>query len=121
MPRHRFTFGAAIAGATLGIAAINMPAAQADSVGYLVNITVRPGYQFSGPDDALRYGYQLCDGVGAGQPYAAMIGQIKADQQTTDEYQAGYLLGQAIDELCPVQIWQLRQSAAGYQPPPGGS
>ncbi|WP_285032731.1 DUF732 domain-containing protein [Mycolicibacterium sp. lyk4-40-TYG-92] len=119
MPRHRFTFVAAIAGATLSIAAINMPAAQADSLGYLVNITVRPGYQFSGPEDALRYGYQLCADVSGGHSYAAMIGQIKTDQQTTDEYQAEYLLSQAIDELCPAQIWQLRQSAAGYQPPPG--
>jgi hypothetical protein len=28
-----------------------------------------------------------------------------------------YLLSQAAQELCPAQIWQLRQSAVGYRPP----
>ena len=36
---------------------------------------------------------------------------------TSDEYQAAYLINQAVGELCPAQIWQLRQSAAGYVPP----
>ncbi|MEZ0050201.1 hypothetical protein ABIA30_001191 [Mycobacterium sp. MAA66] len=113
---HRHLAGAAAAVAALAAAVLNPPAAQADTAGYLINITVRPGYQFAGPDDALRYGRGLCDDVGAGHPYSVVIGQVKADQQTADEYQAGYLINQAIDELCPEQIWQLRQSAAGYKP-----
>ncbi|MDF2825474.1 MAG: hypothetical protein K0R68_2882, partial [Mycobacterium sp.] len=36
----------------------------------------------------------------------------------TDEYGASYLLSQAAQELCPAQIWALRQSAAGYRPQP---
>ena len=42
------------------------------------------------------------------------VDQVKADFHTTDYYQAGYLINQAVNELCPAQIWQLRQSAAGY-------
>jgi len=34
-----------------------------------------------------------------------------------DYYQASYLIAQAVGELCQAQIWQLRRSAAGYQPP----
>ena len=41
-----------------------------------------------------------------------MIGDIKADFNTVDEYQASYLLSQATNELCPALIWQLRNSAA---------
>ena len=32
---------------------------------------------------------------------------------TVDYYQGAYLINQAVNELCPAQIWQLRQSAAG--------
>jgi hypothetical protein len=28
------------------------------------------------------------------------------------------LISQAVNELCPAQIWQLRNSAAHYRPPP---
>ncbi|MDF2824282.1 MAG: hypothetical protein K0R68_1690, partial [Mycobacterium sp.] len=33
------------------------PAAQADQIGYLVNVTVKPGYNFPNADAALGYGY----------------------------------------------------------------
>lgn len=47
--------------------------------------------------------------------YAELVNQVKADFRTTDYYQGGYLINQAVNELCPpAQIWQLRQSAAGY-------
>jgi hypothetical protein len=42
---------------------------------------------------------------------------VKNDFSTSDEYQAAYLINQAVGELCPAQIWQLRQSAAGYVAP----
>lgn len=42
---------------------------------------------------------------------------VKSDFNNPDEYQASYLITQAANELCPAQIWQLRNSAAHYQPP----
>jgi len=90
--------------------------ARADSVGYLVNVTVRPGYNFPNADAALSYGHGLCDQIGSGVSYAQLVNTIKSDFATSDEFQASYLLSQASQELCPTQIWQLRQSAAGYVP-----
>jgi hypothetical protein len=57
--------------------------------------------------------------VRAGERYAQIMGEVKRDFSTSDEYQASYLISQAVGELCPAQIWQLRQSAAGYVPPGG--
>jgi hypothetical protein len=37
--------------------------AHADAVAYLVNVTVRPGYNFAGPDAALDYGRGAPAGV----------------------------------------------------------
>lgn len=93
--------------------------AHADSVAYLVEVTVRPGYSFPNADAALSYGYQLCDKVSQGRRYADLIGDVKVDFQTGDEFQASYLIDKAVNELCPAQIWQLRQSAAHYRPAPG--
>jgi hypothetical protein len=91
----------------------------ADSVAYLIDVTVRPGYNFANADDALRYGKQLCDKVSAGRRYANLIGDVTSDFQTADEFQASYLIDKAVNELCPAQIWQLHQSAAHYRPAPG--
>lgn len=90
------------------------PAAHADAVAYLVNITVRPGYNFPSADAALAYGNSLCDRVGRNTPYAAVLAGVKDDFQTPDDYQAAYLVNQAVNELCPALIWQLRRSAAHY-------
>jgi hypothetical protein len=92
---------------------------RADSVAYLIEVTVRPGFDFANADDALAYGKQLCDKVSAGRSYADLIGDVKADFQTADEFQASYLIDKAVNELCPAQIWQMRQSAAHYQPTSG--
>lgn len=90
--------------------------ANADSTAYLIEVTVRPGYHFPNAEAALGYGYQLCDRVSHGEDYAGLIGGVKADFQTGDEFQASYLIDKAVNELCPAQIWQLRQSAAHYRP-----
>ncbi|MGU3500944.1 DUF732 domain-containing protein [Mycobacterium sp. C31M] len=90
--------------------------AGADAVAYLVNVTVRPGYGFPNADAALAYGHSLCDRVESGTPYGSLISQVKRDFNTTDDYQASYLITQAANELCPGAIWQLRNSAAGYRP-----
>lgn len=90
--------------------------ANADTVGYLVNVTLRPGYDFPDADAALSYGYGLCDQINSGTKYAQLVNTIKSDFATNDEFQASYLISQAAQELCTTSIWQLRQSAAGYVP-----
>jgi hypothetical protein len=90
--------------------------AHADNIGYLVNVTVRPGYNFPNADAALAYGHGVCDQINSGVSYGQLVNTIKSDFATTDEFQASYLISQSAQELCPAAIWQLRQSAAGYVP-----
>ncbi len=92
-------------------------AAHADAVAYLVNVTVRPGYNFPNADAALAYGQGICDHVAQGRSYADIVADPKSDFDASDEYQASYLISQAVNELCPPLIWQLRNSAAGYRAP----
>ena len=107
--------GALAALGTLGVLATAQPA-HADDIGYLVNVTVRPGYNFPNADAALAYGHSLCDQINSGVKYGQLVNTIKSDFSTTDEFQASYLISQSAQELCPAAIWQLRQSAAGYTP-----
>src|SRR6185312_10614715 len=86
------------------------PTAHADQVAYLVNVTVKPGYNFPNADAALSYGYSVCDRVGAKVGYAQLVADVQRDFGTSDYYQGAYLINQAVNELCPAQIWQLRQS-----------
>ena len=107
-----------LAAAVLSAAALTgAPPADADQVAYLVNVTVRPGYNFPNPDAALGYGYSVCDRVGAKMGYAQLVDEVKRDFDTVDYYQGAYLINQAVNELCPAQIWQLRESAGGYTVP----
>jgi Protein of unknown function (DUF732) len=92
------------------------PSAHADDFAYLIGVTVRPGYNFASAADALNYGHTVCDKVSSGRTYSEMIGEVKKDFDSTDEFQASYLVDKAVDELCPAQIWQLRNSAANYRP-----
>lgn len=108
----------AVAVAGLGFTTLaGPPSAHADAVAYLVNVTVRPGYNFPNADAALAYGHRICERVGRGSSYADDLAAIKADFGTNDDYQAAYLINQAVNELCPALIWQLRQSAAHYTSP----
>ena len=91
--------------------------ASGDAVGYLVNVTVRPGYNFANAADALSYGNTVCTNIGSGRSYDGVMGRIKTDFSNSDDYQASYLINQAVNELCPALIWQLRKSAATYRPP----
>jgi Protein of unknown function (DUF732) len=108
------------AAAFLALGAFSTPAASADAVAYLVNVTVRPGYNFPNADAALAYGHGICDKVAHGESYADLVGDVQADFATSDYYQGAYLINQAVNELCPALIWQLRNSAAHYRPPPVG-
>jgi hypothetical protein len=93
------------------------PRAHADSVAYLVNVTVRPGYNFPNAADALDYGYTICDRTARAEGYPQLIADVEHDFNTTDQFQASYLITQAVNELCQAQIWQLRNTAAHYRPP----
>jgi hypothetical protein len=117
VPRLLIAGGLAALGALGGVATAQP--AHADNIGYLVNVTVRPGYNFPNADAALSYGYGICDQINSGVSYAQLVDTIKADFNTSDEFQASYLISQSAQELCPAAIWQLRQSAAGYVPSPG--
>lgn len=103
-----------LAGAVTGL--ILSPTAQADAVAYLVNVTVRPGYHFANADAALQSGHRICGKVAGGQGLPEVTAAIGADFGTSDDYHAMYLINQAVNELCPGQIWNLRRSAAGYRP-----
>lgn len=92
------------------------PTAHADTVAYLVNVTVRPGYNFPNADAALQYGYLVCEKVGSGRAFSDVMRDVAVDFSATDDYQASYLITQAVNELCPAQISELRESAAGYRP-----
>src|SRR4029079_12671789 len=112
----RWLLGAVVAGAAVVALA---PPAKADVVAYLVNVHVRPGYNFPNAEAAIGYGNSICDRVAAKMSYAQLVDEVKADFNSTDYYQGAYLINQAVNELCPAQIWQLRQSAAGYTLPAG--
>jgi hypothetical protein len=99
--------------------AAGVPRARADSGAYLIEVTVWPGYNFAGSTDALAYGYGLCDKVSQGRTYAGLMGDVKSDFHTGNEFQASYPIDKAVNELCPALIWQLRNSAAHYRPPVG--
>ena len=95
-------------------------AAPAPEVEYVYDVMVRRHYNFSNPNEAVDYGHGICDKVSRGESYAQVMGDVKNDIVPNDEFAANYLVSYAVNLLCPAQIWQLRDSAAHYQPPPGG-
>lgn len=110
----RLLIAAAVAGVLTPGTAVP---ARADATAYLVNVTVRPGYNFPNAEAALAYGNGLCLRINQGLTYPQLIGGVKWDFATDDEYQAVYLINQAANELCPSEIWQLRRVAVHYRGP----
>jgi hypothetical protein len=110
------------AGIAVGaVAQAPLPLAQAvpaPEVEYTYDVMVRRHYDFPN-NDAIGYGYGICDKVGNGVGYPQVMGEIKSDVFPNDEFAANYLVSNAVGILCPAQIWQLRNSAANYTPPPG--
>lgn len=92
-------------------------AAPAPEVEYTYDVVVRRHYNFPN-NDAIGYGHGICDKIAAGRSYAEVMGDVKGDVTPNDEFAANYLVSYAVNLLCPEQIWQLRNSAAHYQPPP---
>lgn len=93
-------------------------AAPAPQVEYLYNVMVRRQYNFANPTEAVNYGHKICDKVGRGESYTQVMGDVKNDVVPNDEFAANYLVSYAVNLLCPALIWQLRNSAAHYRPPP---
>jgi hypothetical protein len=92
-------------------------AVPAPEVEYAYDVVFRRHYDF--PDnDAIGYGYGICDKVRSGEGYPQVIGEVKNDIMPNDEASANYLISNAVGILCPAQISQLRNTAAGYLPPP---
>ena len=118
----RKSLAALIVFATTAIGAAHMPAprahaAPAPEVEYVYDVMVRRHYNFPN-NDAVGYGHGICDKVTAGQSYAQVMGDAERDVTPNDEFAANYLVSYAVNLLCPEQIWQLRNSAAHYQPLP---
>jgi len=111
-----------IVAATLSGSAVGLTprahAAPAPEVEYLYDITVRRQYSFANATDAINYGYGICDKLSHGASYAQVMGDVKNDVRPNDEYAANYLVSYAVNLFCPAQIWQLRNSASNYVPPP---
>jgi hypothetical protein len=95
-------------------------AAPAPETEYVYDVVVRRHYGFPN-NDALSYGHGICDKVGRGEGYGQVMGDVKSDVTPSDEFAANYLVSYAVNLLCPELIWQLRNSAAGYQPPGGAA
>jgi hypothetical protein len=112
--------GIAVVAALGGVAQTLAPPASAvpaPEVEYTYDVVVRRHFDF--PDnDALGYGFALCDKITRGQNYGDVMRDVRADVFPNDEQAANYVVSYAVGILCPAQIWQLRNSAAGYQPPP---
>jgi len=119
--RRASAFAAFIVAAIGGAAQPLAPQAHAapdPRVEYLYNVVVRRQYNFPN-NDALGYGFGICDKVRGGEGYPQVMGDVKRNVTPNDEFAANYLVSYAVNLLCPEQIWQLRNSAAHYQPPPG--
>jgi hypothetical protein len=96
-------------------------AAPAPEVEYVYDVMARRHYNnFANPTEAVDYGYGICDKVTRRDSYAQVMGDVKNDTAPNDGFAANYLVSYAVNLLCPGQIWQLRNQAAHYQPPPGG-
>jgi hypothetical protein len=91
-------------------------AAPAPEVEYVYDVTVRRHYGFPN-NDAIAYGYTICDKVRRNEGYGQVMGEVKSDVTPSDEFAATYLVSYAVNLLCPDLLWQLRNSAGGYQPP----
>lgn len=83
MTAKRWAYG--LIAAALGIPALFAPpAAHADQTAYLINVQVRPGYNFPNAYAALGYGHGRCDKVAAGQPFTQVMGDVRTDFHTDD-------------------------------------
>src|SRR3954447_22639571 len=120
MKRCKSVMASMVAAIALGAVAQTLaPPAYAvpgPEVEYTYDVMVRRHYDFPN-NDAIGYGYGICDKITHGESYAQVMGDIKGEVFPNDEFAANYVVSNAVGILCPTQISQLRSSAAGYVPP----
>jgi len=75
--------------------------------------TFMGGFNFASNGAALSYGYGICEKVSQGRPYGQLIMDVRNDLDNPDG--AAYLITQAVNELCPALIPQLRNSAVHFR------
>jgi hypothetical protein len=107
-----------IVAATFGGPALAAHAVPAPDIEFIYDTTVRKQYSFANTADAISYAHGICDKITSGASYAQVIGDVKNDVRPNDEYSANYLISNAVNIYCPAQLWQLRNSAGNYVPPP---
>ena len=98
---------------TLAAPAAAVPAPEVE---YTYNVIVRRHFTFP-HNDALGYGFALCDKVSRGVTYRDVMTAVKAEVFPNDEQAANYVVSYAVGLLCPAQIAQLRQTAANGEAP----
>jgi len=110
------SIGAAVL-AALAFLAFAQPAAAkpAPEIEFTYNVAFRRHYQFPN-NDAVGYGRTICDAMQRGDTYGVVVADVRNEITPNDEESVNYLVSNAVDILCPAQIWELRQSAAGYRP-----
>jgi Protein of unknown function (DUF732) len=122
-PKNRKSLVAAIAAAAAVCVVPLAPAPRAHAapnpeVEYVYDMTVRRQYNFPN-NDSLAYGHGICDRLGQGEGYGQLIGDVQRDVTPSDQFAANYVVGYAVNLLCPDLIWQFRNSSGGYLPPDG--
>lgn len=111
-----FVITAAVASAIATTLAPPAAAVPAPEVEYTYDVMVRRHFDFPN-NDAIGYGYAICDKVARGEAYRSVMADVKGDIMPNDEQAANYVIANAVGILCPAQIAQLRQAAANYQLP----
>ena len=81
----------------------------------MYNVQVRRYYYFPN-NDAVGYGYGICDKVTAGEGYAQVMGDVKNDVTPNDEFAANYLVSYAVDNLVSRPDLAAAELGAGISP-----
>ena len=121
MKRGMWLAGLTVAATFCGGAGSFAPSANAvpaPDIEFIYDTTVRKQYSFANTTEAISYAHGICDKITGGASYAQVIGDVKRDVLPNDEYSANYLISNAVNIYCPAQLWQLRNSAGSYVPPP---
>jgi hypothetical protein len=118
MNRGMWRAAGIVVAALIGGATPLAHAVPAPDIEFIYDTTVRKQYSFANTADAISYAHGICGKITGGASYAQVIGDVKNDVRPNDEYSANYLISNAVNIYCPAQLWQLRNSAGGYVPPP---
>jgi len=92
----------AIFSALIGLA---VPA-HADAGGYLAELN-RAGVSYSDPTDATNAGLSLCQRLARGDSFDSAVDSVTATGYS--EHDAGFILGAAVENLCPDLVPALNQ------------